>query len=227
MATLTSNSLDNCNSIPGFMPSGTRMTLHSRLAPPSWTKESSLNNNRALRVTTGTAAPFGTGTAFSTVFPATDKSIQGTINSVSITDSFQSFVIPVASGLGAFNPFPLMSVQPATITNALNASHNHQYDIRTQGSLSVSPNVGDVNGIRSQLEPVATANSPAPAPGAFNHTHSIASPTNTNAASHSHTLSATSHGHPINSSGPHNHSFTTTAQDFNIKYVDIIICIKD
>ena len=197
------------------------MAFHSRLAPNSWVKESSLNDNRALRVTTGTVTPFGTGTVFDTVFPVTNKPIGGSINSVSATDTFNQTTVPAAT-LGAFNPFPIMVVQPATITNAKNATHNHQYDKRTPAVLSHAPQTGGVNSIKSQLEPVATGDSPAPGPGVFSHTHGFGTATD----SHSHPVSVTQHGHGIASSGPHNHGFTTTAQNFNIKYVDIIICIK-
>lgn len=226
MATLTSNSLDNCNSIPGFMPTGTRMSFSSSGAPPSWTKESSLNNNRALRVTTGTATPFGSGTVFSTVFPATNKPIAGSINAANSTDTFNQETVSVAT-LGAFNPFPLMNAQPATIGTPQIGQHNHTYQIRTAqvNTIAPSPAPGSpsVNAIRSQLESVATGNSPTPALSpAFSHTHTLIN----SAESHSHTVSVTAHGHTVSSLGPHSHQFTTTAQNFNIKYVDTIVCIK-
>ena len=220
MTILTSNSLDNCNSIPGFIPSGTRMSFSSSSAPSSWTKESNLNNNRALRVTTGTATPFGTGTVFNTVFPTTsnNKPVQGSINAANSIATFNQATISVAT-LGAFNPFPLMNVEPATISNLQNASHSHVYQIHTQQVTNLGPQTGTLFAIRSQLETVNTGPSPA---GVLSHTHAFGL-----TESHSHPVSVSAHGHTVSSSGPHLHPFTTTAQDFNIKYVDIIICIKN
>lgn len=81
MAILGSTNLTGCNSIPDFIPTGTRMIFEqSTIAPLSWTKLTT-HNNKALRVVAGTATPGGS-TEFSSVFGS--RPVTGSI-SVSVS----------------------------------------------------------------------------------------------------------------------------------------------
>jgi hypothetical protein len=197
------------------------MAFSSSGAPSSWTKESSLNNNRALRLTTGTVTPFGSGTVFSTVFPATNKPIAGSINLANATDTFSQATVPVAA-LGQFDIRPQLSINAHTITLGETHLHNHTYQQRpgSRTTLNTETSPDPRNCVRNTNETANTAQSPL---GSTSHTHTIPP---LFGGQHSHPVTVTAHGHPLSSSGPHNHGFTTTAQNFNIKYVDIIICIK-
>jgi len=213
MATLTNNSLDNCTSIPDFIPAGTRMVFSSTSAPPSWTKLTS-HSNKALRLVTGTVTPAG-ATQFSSVFPASPKPVAGSINSVPSNATFGPETISSSTGL--VNAFPTISINPRTIDDSHMAAHTHSYNRRNQGT-NTADQPGNAAVSKDTLETIAF--SPAGPEGGGSHNHSFpATP------QHNHGVSASAHSHQ-SSSGPHLHGFTTTAQDFEIKYVDVIVCQK-
>lgn len=77
MAVLGSTSLTGCNSIPAFIAAGTVAIFRQTFAPSSWTKDTSSNNNRALRCVTG-AASSGGNVAFTTAFAS--KPVAGNVS---------------------------------------------------------------------------------------------------------------------------------------------------
>jgi hypothetical protein len=215
MATLTSNSLDNCNSIPDFIPAGTRMTFNNTSAPTSWTKDTTSYNNRALRLVTGTATPGGT-TAFTSVFPGTQRPVGGSINAANSAATFGQTTISVS--IGAVNSFPTWSIQATTISEPLMSSHTHTNQRHVRQSTNSAPQTGGVNMLKAPVETAFFDQSG----GGGSHSHSKPAGGN-----HDHTAPVTAHGHPLSSSGPHPHGFTAPAQDFAIAYVDVITCSKN
>jgi hypothetical protein len=220
MATLTIDSLLNCNFIPDFIGSGNRMIFNNTAAPTSWTKDTSSHNNKALRVTTGTVAPGGSLT-FTQVFPATNKPVQGTISTSNAGVAVnQVAVASLSSGqINVITQSPI-SIQNATLTTAQIASHSHTAqrfpEQDTIGCQATEPGPA----ITGRILIGRTSGGTVPAPGS--HGHSVPGGTQ-----HSHVVTSTQHSHPITNAGSHSHPITTTAQDFNILYVDVIIAVKN
>ncbi len=220
MATLTVDSLLNCNFIPDFIDSGNRMIFNNTAAPTSWTKDTTSHNNKALRVTTGTAAPAGSLT-FSQVFPATNKPVGGTISPVASAGvAVNQFAVgSLSSGqINVITQSPI-SIQNETLATSQIAAHGHQAqrfpDVDSIGCQETEPGPA-ITG--RNFETRATGNPSGP----IGHSHAVPG-----GSQHSHTVTSTQHQHPITNAGPHTHPFTTTAQNFNILYADVIICIKN
>jgi hypothetical protein len=78
------------SNITGIIPSGTTMIFYQATAPTGWTK-STTNNNKALRVVSGSGGVTGGTTAFSTVFssrtPSGTVSMSGDTGSHTLTTS--------------------------------------------------------------------------------------------------------------------------------------------
>lgn len=215
MATLTSNSLDNCTSIPDFIPAGTKMVFSSTQAPPSWTKLTT-HDNKALRLVTGSPSPGGS-TVFSTVFPASQRPVAGSINAANSAATFQAATVPVSATVGNFDAFSTWTIQAATISTAQMAIHDHSYNRRATGT-NTAGQTGAPLCIKNGLEAIAFGASG----GGGSHNHGWPG-----SAQHTHPLGASAHSHTQSSAGPHSHGFATTAQDFAIKYVDVIVCSKN
>lgn len=215
MAILSLDTLSGCNSIPGFINTGSRMIFEQASAPSSWTKETSLTyNNRALRVVggvNGLALSPGGNAEFPVIFNATkaispfsvdsqpsNLSIQPATGYITIQNSDSGFSIGGHSSDG----------------NTLRA-HTHPY-----------PRKPGANG---PGRPAATQRNPPTAEvtvgtdgrgGNGSHSHGISD------GQHIHPASSGDHAHPVTIT-PHGHLFTMTARDFNILYVDVIVCQKN
>lgn len=164
MAILQGTTLVGCNSIPAFIQSGSRMIFEQSSAPPSWTKDITTHNNKALRVVTGSASPGGT-TAFTTVF--TTRAVSGSVSG---------------------------TVGAHTLTWSQMPSHSHASGTGEGNNPGISPTAGATTTVR-----LADAGFPSGGVAGQDQSHS----------------------HPFSG------SFTSTAQDFNVQYVDVIICSKD
>lgn len=224
MATLTIDSLLNCNFIPDFIDSGNRMIFNNTAAPTSWTKDTTSHNNKALRVTTGTAAPGPTAPGsltFSQVFPATNKPVGGTISPVASAGvAVNQFAVgSLSSGLINVITQSPISIQNRTLAISQIVSHGHSVqrfpDADSIGCQATTPGP-PVTG--RNLGTLSTGNPNGP----IGHGHGLPG-----GSQHSHTVTSTQHQHPITNVGAHTHPFTTTAQDFDILYADVIICIKN
>jgi hypothetical protein len=221
MAQLTADSLLDCNFIPDFIPANTRAIFNNSSAPTSWTKDTSSHNNKALRVTTASSVSPAGSLTFTQVFPATNKPVSGTLSpsptsGVSVN---QVAVGSLTSGqINAITQSPL-SIQNATLQTAQIIAHGHQaqrFPGQDQiGSQATEPGVA-ITG--RNLNTRTTGNPPGPT----SHNHSVPGGTQ-----HAHGLTSTQHAHPITNVGAHTHPVTTTSQDFNILYVDIIIAVKN
>lgn len=142
MAVLGSTSLTGCNSIPAFIAAGTVAIFRQSSAPSSWTKDTSSNNNRALRCVTGTASSGG-NVAFTTAFAS--KPVSGNVStnvstnvSVSVGNhTLSNGQLPLHShpngatgnqGVNAAQPGnqPIQRTTSATTGNVgSNQGHNH------------------------------------------------------------------------------------------------------
>lgn len=174
MAVLGATDLTGCNSIPDFIPSGTKMIFQqSTIAPTSWTKLTT-HDNKALRVVTGTATPGGGPLAFTQVFAS--RTPAGTVS--------------VSGG----------SVGNHTLLTPQIPSHTHPGGATSQGFR--------VDGVGPAT---STPSYPAPQdPYVFG---ALTGPTGSDGQ----------HNHPFTVGSA---SFSGTAQDFAVAYVDVIIAEK-
>ena len=225
MALLGATTLTGCSSIPGFIGSGSKLLFENATPPTSWTKDTT-HNNKALRVVNTVSLVPGGSQAFTVAFPAT-KAVAGSIAQAATGMTVNQ---SVSNATGQIVSMP--GTQPANITIdgviltvAQMGTHDHVYQIRgapnftntaqrNPGSPQVTAQIARTPG---QAIPSLTSTSKGQ-DGSHNHT--------TSAQTHVHPLGGGAHNHNL-SATQHNHTFTGTAQDFAVRYVDIIVAIKD
>jgi hypothetical protein len=200
----------NLTGISAGFVSGTLMLFQQTSAPTGWTKQST-HNNKSLRVVTGNASSGGTST-FTSVFasrtPAGSVSVSGSNSGGSVTGSVSG------SNSGG-------SVNNTTLSTSQIPSHRHNVDVITSdpgGSL-----------------PGGAPDYPLSYGNDGNYNSNLSHPINT-------TGSGGSHGHGFNNpswsgswsqstftnpSWSGSGSFSGTAMDFAVQYVDLIIAAKD
>jgi hypothetical protein len=207
--------LTNVPTISSF-PSGTRMIFQQTSAPTGWTKDTSDTNQRALRVVSGSASSGGS-VDFTTAFAS--KGVSGSIaNGGNNTNS---------GGNNTNNATAGGSVNNHTLSEGRMPSHKH---------IGGDRNIFDqVNGFYGQAQNNA---------GGVNYPGARYDPSNpyaqtdkswtSNAGStqaHNHGFSGSAHSHSINSHShtinAHNHSFSGTAINLAVRYLDVIIAQKD
>jgi hypothetical protein len=200
----------------GGFPSGTRMIFQQTSAPTGWTKDTSDTNQRALRVVSGSASSGGS-VDFTTAFAS--KGVSGSIaNGGNNTNS---------GGNNTNNATAGGSVNNHTLSEGRMPSHKH---------IGGDRNIFDqVNGFYGQAQNNA---------GGVNYPGARYDPSNpyaqtdkswtSNAGStqaHNHGFSGSAHSHSINSHShtinAHNHSFSGTAINLAVRYLDVIIAQKD
>ena len=200
----------------GGFPSGTRMIFQQTSAPTGWTKDTSDTNQRALRVVSGTASSGGS-VDFTTAFAS--KGVSGSIaNGGNNTNNGGNNTNNATSG---------GNVNNHTLSEGRMPSHKH---------IGGDRNIFDqVNGFYGQAQNNA---------GGVNYPGARYDPSNpyaqtdkswtSNAGStqaHSHSFSGSAHSHSINSHShtinAHNHSFSGTAINLAVRYLDVIIAQKD
>ena len=202
--TLSGTPLLGSNKIDAF-PSGTRMLFQQTSAPTGWTKDTT-QNDKALRIVSGSAGTGGT-TAFSSVF--TSRTPSGSIGSTTSTGSIGSTTSTGTIGGTAISTAQMPYHQHYVFNNGDTGSavpvSNTEYAIRagSYGGNNSYTIGGDGN--------VAVSGLTSPQGGSQAHDH----PLYMNAHSHSLSMNA------------HNHSFSGTAMDFAVQYVDVIIAQKD
>jgi len=204
---ITANNATNLNGQPSsyyaHFPSGTAMLFVQNTAPTGWTK-STTHDNKALRVVSGTAGSGGS-VAFTTAFAS--QSVTGTVGSTTLTAN----QIPSHTHTGTTDSG---GSHNHTGTTDSGGSHNHTIpNLRTDGGSSGSSvqNAGE-----SQLFP--TQDLTTTTAGA--HTHTF---TTSTASAHTHTFTTGSTG----GGQGHDHTFTGTAINLAVQYVDVIIATKD
>ena len=205
-------------------PSGTKMLFQQTSAPTGWTKITSSVDNKALRVVSGSVSSGGNQaftSAFASRTPAGNVGASG--NS---TASFSGSVSGNTgnSGASTSNVNTGGNVNNHTLSNNQMPSHSHSTAFRNKQDYG--SNQGD--GTR-QWE---NANS----------SYNIGTNNSGGSGSHSHGFSGSGHSHNVNNhthsfsanfsgnTGNHTHnagSFSGTAMDFAVQYLDVIICSKD
>lgn len=216
MAILGSTTLTGCGFIPEFIGPGSRMIFQQTSAPLNWTKVTTGINDRAIRIIGGanaTGLTPGGQLAFSTVFVANKASPfnvnPSTIRPGANTTGPASAYVTVGQGSSNF----------AMTTNALEnnamVSHFHQYETYV--------NITTVTGSPTTRLPTTTRNVAFnfnPRGSQLGHSHTV----NNNLHSHGYTGAAHSH---VLTGTDHNHLVTMTGRDFNLLYVDVVVCSKD
>ena len=206
MAILGSNFLNGCNSISSFIAAGSKMIFENATAPTSWTKDAT-HNNKTLRIINGATLSPGGSTSFTSVFTGS-RAVQG-----SIAQNATGLTVNSAPALVAVGAAPAQVTSGATtLTLAQIPSHNHTYSINNIQNRTPGPDGLVVQG-------TDTPNT-GQAGSSQSHTHAETNP------NHPHPVTNPNHPHGV-TDPQHNHTFTGTAQDFAVLYVDVIFANKD
>ena len=201
--TLENGILTNVTSIPSFIAAGTRMIFEQTAAPTSWTKVTTLVDNRALRVVTGTAAPGGT-VAFTTVFGAA-RAVSGSVGQNAGGGTVgQNAGGGTVGGAGA-------NIQGASLSVAQLASHSHGYE--RGGPVGRGAPLGGAQISNFPYQGVSTGGA------GQNGAHGHGSP------AHAHPFTGAQHAHPF-AGAQHVHPWSGSA-DLNVFYTDVIIATKN
>jgi hypothetical protein len=214
MAVLEATRLTECNSIPSFIESGSKMIFNMSTSPTSWTKDTT-PNSIMLRVVNGTVSSGSVGSlTFPQVFTSSrsyslsstnPSSVPLTINPVTVTYSGMP-----DSGLSA------AQTNTQTVNTPQQSPHLHPY------VLPVGSTTRATNGAAAMIVPIAsTTASFQPIGGGVAHSHAIdlqhTHPFPTISA-HNHQVSGGSHTHPLSPG---------TISGFDLNYVDFIISSKN
>jgi hypothetical protein len=211
---LTSNGTAWTSAVAAGFPTGTVLIFGQTAAPTGWTKDTTNFNDSALRVVTGTVSSGGTQ-GFTTAFAS--QAVAGTV-STSVNNTTATNQNTTAGGSLSINTSGL-SAGATTLTTAQMPSHKHDLNKYYRANIFYPVDYGSIaNG-----ESTSAVNSDAIANtgGGGSHSHSISgSATGTfTGTAHSHTQDA--HNHTASS------SFTGTAINLAVKYVDVIRATKD
>ena len=212
MAVLGSTTLTGCSSIPDFIASGSRMIFRATNAPTSWTKDAT-HNNKTLRIINGATLSPGGSTSFTSVFTGS-RAVQGSIAQGATGLTVNSAPAGVSVGVA-----PAQVTSGAiTLTLAQIPSHGHSYS-RRAGARQANQVGGVIAPLIAASTPY-TSRSTDSAGSSQSHTHGITNP------QHPHPVTNPSHPHGV-TDPQHNHTFTGTAQDFAVLYVDVIVATKN
>lgn len=223
MATLVTHSMLAADA---KFASGTRCTFNQATAPVNWTKEvGAAYNEAALRIVNGGAVSSGGTANFSSVF--TSKTPAGTIANTTAGGTITGITVSAGTLAGTLGTLTDNSV---ALTEAQMPSHWHE--ILQTGRLLATPAshptaygyaVTGVTTITYALgagASVSANNATAAHGGSAGHSHGLSG-----APGISGSPSVTNQGTFTGTA--HNHTFTGTAIDFAVKYVDIIIAQRD
>jgi hypothetical protein len=191
---------------PPFV-SGTLMLFQQTSAPTGWTKQTT-HDNKALRVVSGTAGSGGS-VGFTTAFAS--QAVAGSV-STSVNNTTATNQNTTAGGTVDVSG---LSAGATTLSTTQIPSHSHlQVGVTSAGSGFQGFDVPNRAAIATNCN-INTAN----AGGGSSHSHSISGSASFSGSAHSHTQDA--HNHTASS------SFTGTAINLAVSYVDLIIASKD
>jgi len=198
----------------------TKMLFVQAAAPTGWTKSVAIDNG-ALRVVSGVSGGTGGGTAnFTTAFASRTPAGANSAYSLAIAD------LPVHSHTqqGAFNTGTVSSDHThffSANSGGRSAAHSHSiygpfltnlsHDTSGEGDYTVN---GGGYTHQSGTE-------------SADHIHGVSGSTGGISANHTHAVTISGQTANAGSGTAHNHTFTGTAMDFAVKYVDAIICSLD
>jgi hypothetical protein len=191
-------------------PSGTLMLFQQTTAPVGWAK-STTHDNKALRVVSG-AAGSGGSTAFTSVFasrtPGGSVSVSGSNSGGSIANTTVTGSVSGSNSGG--------SVSNTTLSTSQMPSHSH--GTNGTGLYYSGGTVGYLNGYENAND-ITSGTTNTGDGGA--HGHGFTNPT------WSGSVSMNAHNHTFtNPSWSGSGSFSGTAMDFAVQYVDLIIAAK-
>ena len=198
---------------------GTVMLFAQTSAPTGWTKDTSNYDGSALRVVTGTASTGGS-VAFTTAFAS--QSVSGTVGSTTATNQSTtqggSISVTVSAGTLAVGA-GTFAVGATTLSTTQIPSHNHTIGSYPSDGNDFSSQFGGGQAWRT------TTISTGSTGGGGSHTHSLTgAPTLSGSPSvTSQTFTGSAHNHTQDA---HNHSFSGTAINLAVKYVDVIRATK-
>lgn len=191
----------------GYFVSGTALVFKQTAAPTGWTKIVT-DNDAALRVVSGAASTGGT-VGFTTAFAS--QAVSGTVGTTGSTTATGT----VGATTLTTTQIPAHGHTYSGSTGTESANHSHRmFEVSASAALTPGPNGFFVYSIGSGSQFSGTQSA--------NHTHSY-SGTTANAGSggsHDHTFTGTAHTHTGG-------TFTGTAINLAVKYVDVIVATKD
>jgi predicted acyltransferase (DUF342 family) len=220
----------------GLLPSGTTMLFVQTAAPTGWTK-STAHDNKALRVVSGTASSGGS-LGFTSAFAS--RAVSGSIGGTTLTaDQIpnHSHTFSASATTGTVSSDHVHS----GITASQNANHGHSGSTDSQGShthnvpLIITDGDDGRYGVNGGFDWVTRTVS-TQAAGAHNHNistgienavHQHSFSTGGISANHNHSVSVSGTTSALGGSASHTHSFTGTAIDLSVQYVDAIIATKN
>jgi hypothetical protein len=182
---------------------GTKMLFQQTAAPTGWTKDVT-HNNKALRVVSGTASSGGT-VAFDTAFAS--KTVAGSINNVTVTGTVGNTSLSIAN-----LPSHDHGASGLTFTGNALPGHSHNISIKSNANPGTTDATGNNGGGTSGNEPTDSVSAGTPSGSIGGTTAS--------------TGSGTAHGHSL-TMDVHGHTFTGTAINLDVQYVDLIIATKN
>jgi len=227
---LTSNGSTWTSAAAAAFDSGTVMLFAQTSAPTGWTKITASGNNHALRVVTGTASSGGS-VDFTTAFAS--KSVTGT---VTVTASTGQTAAPGSLGqttaggnisVSTGQTAAPVSVGNTTLSTPQIPSHSHPISAISPAS-EASPRVGLTYANLNDANPASTNTGNAGGGGSHSHPgsggqHAHPASGTFTGTQHSHPFSGGQHAHPVSAPA----SFSGTAINLAVKYVDVIRASKD
>jgi len=228
-------------------PSGTKMIFQQSSAPTGWTKVTSNVNNKALRLVSGNVSSGGNQSftsAFASRTPAGNVGTSGNSSAsfsanATTGESTASFSGSVSgntgnSGASTSSVSTSGTVNNHTLSNNQVPSHGHSFSVGNPDSYGSGYRI-----IRNNSNPGGNANTNSSGGGGShshgfsgsshshnvnNHTHSFSGNFSGNTGNHTHSVSVSGN------TGNHTHSagsFSGSAMDFAVQYIDVIVCSKD
>jgi len=194
------------------IPSGSAMLFVQTAAPTGWTK-STTHDNKALRVVSG-AASSGGSVAFTTAFAS--QGVAGTIGNTTATNQATTATNQNTTAGGSVSTSVSGSVSGTTLSTGEMPSHAH--------SISNMSTAGVPNGAFNTAWVAAGTYGTNAEGGSGSHSHGWSGSGSSSFTGTAHTHTQNSHNHTQDA---HNHSFTGTAINLAVQYVDVIVATKD
>jgi len=206
-------SVDSTTYSASEIPSGSVMLFYQGSAPTGWTKVTT-QNNKALRVVSGTGGGTGGTNNFTTVFTNQSLSVSGTASGD--TNSVNSGSVSISGNCGGTQSIYTNTTQN-TLSIAQLAAHTHAYDVPRGTSGGQFGFVDSLNSGSSGTPNVASTGSGSA------HGHAIIG-----FVINGSNFTFSGSGSPSN----HSHTFSDTVSssgslDMRVQYIDLIICSKD
>jgi hypothetical protein len=188
--------------------------FYQAAAPTGWTKVTT-QDNKALRVVSGSGGVAGGSVAFTTAFASQTPS--GTV-AVSLNNTTAAGSVGLSAG-GSVALSVSGSVGATTLALSQTPSHNHATGTPNGGSLGTYGNYSYTNSYPCTLNNNSSV--VFPNGGGGSHTHGFTNPSYS-FTNPSYSFAGTAHTHTIASQ-----TFTGSAINLAVQYIDVIICTKN